>query len=43
MSVVCCNLCEKLIDTDFELEVDGYGNCICNECADQFKPALISS
>lgn len=37
MSIAICPLCEKLFDTDFELEIDGDGNCICDECAQEFK------
>jgi hypothetical protein len=40
MSVVCCALCEELIDTDFHLETDGDGNSICNKCAEEFKRCI---
>lgn len=27
-----CPICNKIYDTDFQMEVDEEGNCICNDC-----------
>lgn len=32
MSMMKCGLCDKIYDTDFEMEVDINGNCICDNC-----------
>lgn len=37
MSLISCELCGELFDTDFEMETDGHGNCICDRCAEQFR------
>jgi hypothetical protein len=32
MSMSSCELCGDIFDTDFEMHVDGHGNCICDKC-----------
>ena len=34
MSMARCK-CEKIYDTDYEMEVDKDGNCICDSCAEE--------
>ena len=35
MSICKCAICDKIYDTDFEMEVDKEGNCICDNCAEE--------
>jgi hypothetical protein len=35
MSMISCYECGKVYDTDFEMEVDQFGNCICNKCYEE--------
>lgn len=37
MSMAMCNLCDKRIDTDFEMETDGDGKPICNSCKEEIE------
>ena len=32
MSMIMCINCDKIYDTDFQLEVDEDGDCICDAC-----------
>ena len=32
MSITKCAICEDIYDTDFQMEVDEIGNCICDRC-----------
>ena len=32
MSMNRCPICETIYDTDFQMEVDKEGNCICDNC-----------
>lgn len=35
MSICKCAICNDIYDTDFQMEVDEKGNCICDRCAEQ--------
>ena len=35
MSLCKCAECEKIYDTDYQMEVNKDGNCICDECAEK--------
>ena len=35
MSMARCAICEKIYDTDFQMEVDEMGNCICDNCFEE--------
>lgn len=32
MSMYKCAICEDIYDTDFQMEFDEIGNCICDKC-----------
>lgn len=32
MSMNKCPLCDKIYDTDYQMEVDANGDCICDDC-----------
>ena len=32
MSMAKCRICEDIYDTDFQMEVDENGDCICDRC-----------
>jgi len=38
MSMASCANCGDIYDTDFQLEVDQNGNCICDRCWEAINP-----
>jgi hypothetical protein len=34
MSMIACKKCGDVYDTDFEMETDSKGDCICDRCYD---------
>lgn len=37
MSMAVCPICEKLFDTDYELNVDNNGDCVCDDCYECYE------
>ena len=35
MSMTKCAICDTVYDTDFEMETDELGDCICDECFEE--------
>jgi hypothetical protein len=37
MSICKCAICDKIYDTDFQMEVDEDGDCICDNCYEEMN------
>lgn len=36
MSMASCKICGDIYDTDFQMEVDENGDCICDRCFEEY-------